>query len=84
MRFIHKDLIMITGCCLMLQGCISLGLAVHDTGNLEVDLSNPLGVIQIDNNWVFCQHVSGIMKEERGYGFNMCGVWLDSMNKENK
>ena len=64
---------------LLMTGCTAnLGLAVHDTGNPEVDLANPLGVIQLEHDRVFCQHVSGITKREAGYGFNMCGVWLIS------
>lgn len=60
-----------------------VGLALHATqiDKPEIQLNNPVGIVEMTYQHTerlqsFCKHESGLLTEERGYGFNECGLKL--------
>ena len=63
-----------------------VGMSVSSDGAPEVDLSDPLGIIRMEYNLIkdknggidlFCEHVSSVSSDEKGYGLNHCGIMLE-------
>lgn len=65
---------------LFLQGCVSFGLSIHNNKADKVEFDEPLlGVVRFQQEgspW-FCEHVSGVVRTEAGYGLNHCGYLAD-------
>ena len=66
----------------MATGCTAyVGAAKADASGAmpEVNLGQDIGVIGVEkqlggyNATVFCEHISGLGKTEKGMGLNMCG-----------
>jgi hypothetical protein len=61
---------------LLLQGCATfIGVAVHsDIDKPEYSGNNPLFVLRVEHENMFCEHISSIPDVEKGYGLNICGA----------